>query len=202
MKKFKTIRRLFLSILILTLLVGGLIGYQKLSIKNDVNLLSNNIEEKVSDLVELSTIKYNYTNIVDYENTKKFSGINIPFTSKKFIVKYSGYIKAGMELDDIDIIVSDRETVRLKINKAEIMENVISEEDVYFYDEKDSVFNKLSYDNLYEVLIDEKEKMEKQVLKDGILNDAEKNGEKIIYSLLEGMGFEKITIEYKWIIEI
>ncbi len=197
MKKFKTIRRLFLSILILTLLVGGLIGYQKLSIKNDVNLLSNNIEEKVSDLVELSTIKYNYTNIVDYENTKKFSGINIPFTSKKFIVKYSGYIKAGMELDDIDIIVSDRETVRLKINKAKIMENVISEEDVYFYDEKDSVFNKLSYDNLYEVLIDEKEKMEKQVLKDGILNDAEKNGEKIIYSLLEGMGFEKITIEYK-----
>lgn len=197
MKKFKTIKKIFFTILVIGIIVGGVLGYRKISINNDVKLISNNIEEKVSELVELSTIKYNYTNVVEYEDSKKLSGLNIPFTNKKFILKYTGYIKAGIELDDIDIIVPDRETVKIKMNKAEITENVISEEDVYFYDEKESIFNKLTYEELYDVLIEEKEKMEKEVLEKGILNDAEKNGEKIIYSLLEGMGFKEITIEYK-----
>ena len=54
-------------------------------------------------------------------------------------------------------------------------ENVISEEDVYFYDERDSVFNKLSFKDLYSVLVEEKERMKEEVLGKGILNDAEKN---------------------------
>ena len=55
----------------------------------------------------------------------------------------------------------------------------------------------MSFKDLYSVLIDEKERMKNEVLDKGILNDAEENGKAIIYSLLEGMGFKNITIEYK-----
>ena len=111
-------------------------------------------------------------------------------------MKYSGYIKAGIDLNTIDINIKDKETIEIKMHPAEIFENVISEEDVYFYDEKDSVFNKLSFKDLYSVLVEEKERMKKEVLEKGILNDAEKNGSEIINSLLEGMGFKNITIKY------
>lgn len=170
---------------------------KKFSVNRNVSILSNNIEEKVSKLVELSTIKYNYTNVVDYEDTKQVNGLDIPFTNKKFILKYTGYIKAGIDLNTIDIDVKDRETVKIKMDGAEIFENVISEEDVYFYDERESVFNKLSFKDLYSVLIEEKKRMKEEVVEKGILEEAEDRGREIIYSLLEGMGFKNISIEYR-----
>ena len=197
MKKIKSIKNILLIALILLVIVLGFIGVKKFSVNNDITLLSSNIEEKVSRLVELSTIKYNYTNIVEYDDKMQVNGMNITFTNKKFILKYSGYIKAGIDLSTIDVKVKDKSSIIVKMDKAEIFENVISEEDVYFFDEKDSVFNKLSFKDLYSVLIEEKEKMKEEVVEKGILNDAQANGKEIIYSLLEGMGFTDITIEYK-----
>lgn len=196
MKGMKDVKKISLIILVAIIIIAGFIGYRKISISRKVNLLSNKVEEKVSKLVELSTIKYNYTNVVEYDDKMQVNGLNIPFTNKRFILKYSGYIKAGIDLNTIDIKVKDKETVEIKMEGAEIFENVISEEDVYFYDERDSIFNKLSFKDLYSVLVGEKEKMKEEVLEKGILNDAEKNGSEIITSLLEGMGFKNIVIEY------
>lgn len=175
----------------------GFFGIRKFSVEKETTLLSSNIEEKISKLVELSTVKYNYTNVVEYDDKMQINGMNIPFTNKKFILKYSGYIKAGIDLSTIDTKITDKDTINVKMNKAEIFENVISEEDVYFFDERDTVFNKLSFKDLYTVLIDEKEKMKDEVMEKGILDDAQENGKEIIYSFLEGMGFKNITIEYK-----
>lgn len=197
MKKLKDIRKILLVITVILIIIIGIIGFRKISINKSTSLLSNNIEENITRLVELSTIKYNYTNVVEYEDKKQVNGLDIPFTNKRFILKYSGYIKAGIDLNTIDVDVKDKETIKIKMDKAEVFENVISEEDVYFYDERDSVFNKLSFKNLYSVLLEEKQRMEKEVLEKGILNDAEQNGTEIIKSLLEGMGFKDITIEYR-----
>lgn len=196
MKNIKNIKRILSVILIFAIIITVFVGYRKFSINRKTELLSNNIEEKVTKLVELSTIKYNYTNVVEYDDKKQVNGMNIPFTNKRFILKYSGYIKAGIDLNTIDINVKDKETIEITMTKPEIFENVISEEDVYFYDERESVFNKLSFKDLYSVLVEEKERMKEEVLEKGILSDAEKNGSEIINSLLEGMGFKSITIKY------
>ncbi|MBU5256274.1 DUF4230 domain-containing protein [Tissierella praeacuta] len=197
MKRFEHIKWKLILIAIVIVMVLGIIGYAKISTTRKTNLLSNKVEENILRLVELSTVKYNYTNIVEYEDKIELSGIGIPFTNKKFILKYSGYIKAGIELDSIEVNLKDKETIEIKMDKAKIFENVIPEEEVYFYDERDSVFNKLSFKDLYVVLIQEKEKMKDEVIDKGILNDAEKNGKEIITSLLEGMGFKKIIIVFK-----
>lgn len=197
MKYFEGIKGKLLLIAIIVILILGSIGYAKISVQRKTKMLSNTVEEKVTRLVELSTVKYNYTNVVEYDNKMQVSGINLPFTSKRFILKYSGYIKAGISLDTMEVKVKDKETVEIIMDNAEIFENVIPEEEVYFFDEKESIFNKLSFKDLYVVLIEEKDKMEKEVVEKGLLNDAEKNGSEIIKSLLEGMGFKSITIRFK-----
>lgn len=184
-------------ILTISLIVLSIFAYRKISIDRQTNLLSTTIEEQVNKLVELSTVKYNYTNIVEYDDSMEFKGIKLPFTNKRFIVKYSGYIKAGIDLDTVLIDLKDKETVVINMDEPKIIENVISEEDVYFYDERDSIFNKLSFSDLYTVLIEEKENMKEDVIEKGILKDAEKNGEEILKSLLEGMGFKNINIKFK-----
>lgn len=196
MRKFNKTMKLTLLGIIIILIIGA-VGYSKISSKNKTQILSSTIEENISKLVELSTIKYNYSNIVEYKNNKELSGMKIPFTLKTFLVKYSGYIKAGINLDTIEIKIKDKDSIEIIMEKPKIFENVISEEDVYFYNEKDSIFNKLNYKDLYDVLIDEKEKMEAEVIEKGILNEAQVNGSQIIRSLLEGLGFKDIIIKYK-----
>lgn len=197
MKKRQGLKNKIIIVLGVALLILAIFAYRKISVERQTNLLSNTIEEQVTNLVELATVKYNYTNIVEYDDVLKFKGLNLPFTNKRFIVKYSGYIKAGIDLENVEIDMKNKDTVALRMNKPEIVENVISEEDVYFYDEKDSMFNKISFADLYTVLIEEKEKMKQEVIEKGILNDAEKNGEEILKSFLKGMGFKKITIIFK-----
>lgn len=187
----------FVIILIIIVVLVGLSVYVKFTIKKNTSILSNNVEEQVMKLLDLSTVKYNYTNVVAYKDNKKVKDMDIPFTSKGFLIKYNGYIKAGVNLSTAEINVKDQKNVEVILDKPTIFDNVINEEDAYIYDEKESIFNQLKIQDLYDVLVKEKENMEKEVKEKGILNEAEKNAEEILRSFLTSMGFENIKIIFK-----
>ena len=183
--------------LIVLALISGLILFFNIRQSNERQIISSTIEEKVSKIVELSTVKYNYTDIVSYRNSKELSRIKVPFTEKKFIVQYSGYIKAGIDLSTIKIDIKDEDTIHIDMDKAEILENTIVEEEVKFFDEKDGFFNKLSFEDLFGVLIGEKEKAKNQAINRGLLSEAQYNAEEILFSLLEEMKFKNVVIRFK-----
>ena len=190
-------KRYLLAGLLIVILVLSLFSFTKVYKTHKFNVLSDHIEQKVSRIVELSTVVYNYTDIVSYKDNIQVNGLGVPFTNKSFIIKYSGYIKAGIDLESLDFNIIDKNNIKITMAKAKVLDNVIVEEDVEFFDEKDGLFNKLNFKDLYAVLIGEKEKIKAEAIKNGLLNEAERNGEEIIRSLLEEMGFEKIDIEYK-----
>ena len=194
MKRWK--RNTLLCLLIIGIILAFFF-YTKFSFKKQVELLSNTIEEQLSKVLELSTVKYNYTNVVSYKDNKQFSGLNLPFTNKSFLIKYSGYIKAGVDLKTVETEIIDLKTVKIILDKPKVFDNVIIEEEVYIYDEKSSVFNKLSFEDLYDVLIEEKQKVEKEVIDKGLLNDAQKNTKDVLSSFLKGLGFENIEIIFR-----
>lgn len=181
---------------ILTLICIGSIGINMFFLKsrNNTKLISENIDKQIMKIAEIATVKYNYTDVVSYENAKQFSGLDIPFTNKQFIAKYSGYIKAGLNFNDIKIEAKD-DSIEVSLPKAEIVDNVIIEESITFFDEKDGLFNKLNYDELYDVLKEVKLKTEQKVIKNGIINEAEKNAEDVIRLMLLDSGVEDSNIK-------
>ncbi|MCB5558925.1 DUF4230 domain-containing protein [Anaerosalibacter bizertensis] len=194
----KTKKKPYITIfLIILAIVIALFFYIRFSIKKETDMLSDTIEEEISKLLDLSTVKYNYTNVVAYKDKKKFNGLNMPFTNKGFLIKYSGYIKAGVDLKSAEIDVKDLKNVEIKLDKPKVLDNVINEEDSYVYDEKESVFNQLKLKDLYDVLVKEKENMEKEVIKKGILTEAEKNTKEILTSFLKNLGFKNVKIVFK-----
>lgn len=194
------IKKRYLAVVLITIiLLLSLFSFTKVYKTHKLNILSNHIEQKVSRIVELSTIVYNYTDILSYKDNIQVNGLDIPFTNKSFLIKYSGYIKAGIDLESLKFNIIDKNNIKITMNKAKVLENVIVEEEVEFFNEKDGLFNKLNFKDLYAVLIGEKEKNKENAIKNGLLNEAEKNGDEIIRSLLEEMGFKNITIEYKWL---
>lgn len=194
---WERIKKYGIIALIVVALISGLIIFFNVRDNNQREIMSSTIEEKVSKIVELSTVKYNYTDIVTYKNSKELSGIKLPFTEKKFIVQYSGYIKAGVDLSTIQIDIKDEDTIHIEMKKADILENTIIEEEVKFFDEKDGLFNKLSFKDLYSVLIGEKEKARQEAINRGLLNESQDNAEEILLSLLEEMKFKNVVIRFK-----
>lgn len=194
---FKKIKRYLIIGLIILGLVAILLGFLKIKQRRSNAVISNTIEEKVSRIVELSTIKYNYTDVLSYKDSKQVSGLNIPLTEKSFIVQYSGYLKAGIDMKSIEVHLEDKDTIHITMDKARVLENVIEEEKVKFFDERDGIFNKLNFKDLYEVLIGEKENMKADAIEKGLLTEAEDNAEEILLSLLEAMEFKNIIIRFK-----
>lgn len=160
-------------------------------------VLSSNIEEKVSEILEISTVKYNYTDIVSFSESHQIGGLNIPLTQKRFIIKYSGYLKGGVDLSSLQVEAREDNTLEILMEKPKILENVIVEEKVEIFDEKSGLFNKLSFEDLYLVLIDEKIRVEEEAISRGLLIEAEDNARRLIGSIVEEMGFENISINFR-----
>ena len=158
---FKPIKRkhkLISFIILLSLTILAIMIYLIINnFNNDKVISSTAIEERLSKISELSTVKYNYSNILALKNNKKFKDFPIPFTEKSFLIKYSGYIKAGVDFKDLDVVINEK-GITITLKKAKIIDNVINNEDLFIYDEKSSMFNKLSMQDMINEITNEKSK--------------------------------------------
>lgn len=155
------------------------------------------LEKKILSLGELTTLKYQYKNIISYEDSKQLKGLELPFTTKSFLIVYEGYIKAGVDLKNIDIRISQEDQIVLTLPSAQFTDNVINEEDVVVYDEKSGLFNKIKIQEVFERLEKEKKKMEKELQEKGFLLEANAQAEKLLLALLKEMGFNDIDMNFK-----
>lgn len=192
----KKIKAILISILIGAILLGGTYLYYETRVTAHAETFSSSVAESVSQILQLSTLEYNYTDVVTHKESSKFKDLTIPFTEKRFMIKYTGYLKAGSDLSNIEIDTPDPKTIHVTINPAKITDNVINEEDIYVYDEKGSVFNQLKIADVYEVMVEQKEKTEAQIIQDGFLEEADQRSKDLMTELLKAMNFENIVIRF------
>ena len=189
--------RLLFTIILLILTIGTMVIYLTINNVNNLNVKNSIIiAERLSKISELSTIKYSYSNIIAVKNSKRYKDFYIPFTEKSFLIKYSGYIKAGVDLKDLDVVVNG-EKITITLKKAKILDHVINDKDLFVYDEKSSMFNKLSMQDMINEISNEKKKLEIDLLKTGFIDGANANTKLLMQGILSGMGFENVTIVFK-----
>lgn len=193
MKKFK--KALLISCLAIFLL-GGIYLYFQIKVTTDSQVFSSTVSENVLKILQLSTLQYNYTDVISYKQSSEYNGLKIPFTEKKFLIKYTGYIKAGTDLNNIKITITEPDTIHISLEHCKITDNVINEEDVHVYDEKESIFNQLKISDYYQVLVEEKKKTESKIVENGFLTEADDYAKQLIEELLKAMNFKNITINF------
>jgi hypothetical protein len=176
-------------ITICTIIIYSIIN----NFNSDKSISSTVISERLSKISELSTIKYNYSNIIALTDTKKFKDFYIPFTEKSFLIKYSGYIKAGVDLKDLDIVINQK-NITITLKKSKVLDNIINTEDFFVYDEKSSMFNKLNIQDVIKEISNQKNKAETDLIKTGFLEVANTNAKLLLQGILGDMGFENVTI--------
>jgi hypothetical protein len=154
---------------------------------------STTILNRVVPIQELALVKYNYSGVIGYKDFLKIMRINVPLTEKSFLLKYNGYIKAGVDFKDMKVEVTGKD-VHISLPKPKILDTLIDEKSIRVYNESMNAFNPIKISDYNEAIMKEKDTMINDAITQGILRDATKQAEMVLTSIMKDMGFEKITI--------
>ena len=161
---------------------------------------SSTVMSRISHIQELALVKHNYTGVIGFKDYKKILNINIPLTDKYFLLKYNGYLKAGVDFSRIKINVLTDSMVHVSIPKPKILDTVIDEGSVQIYNESENAFNPIKISDYNEALSREKDIMINDAIKQGILKDATDQAKMVLTAMLEEMGFAEIKITEELVI--
>lgn len=144
------------------------------------------LHSEIQNLGELATTEYLFTDAAKFSDSKQIKSWNIPFTEKSFILRWSGTIKAGIELNKVSITI-DESTKRIIVSvpTAQILSYSIDSDSVEVLNEKDNIFNSISIDD--KVRFDAKTEiaMKQRAIENGLLEKAQKNAEDVLTRLIQ-----------------
>lgn len=154
------------------------------------------IGNQLTQISELATVSYQYTNMAQFTNSNDFYGVTIPFTTKKFILTYDGQIKAGVDLSQARVDVSAA-TVTVTLPSPRILSHEIQEESMEVFDEKTSIFNPFTVEDFSSFQADQKAEMERKAVEKGLLEQAAEKAKECVTGLLSPL----LPMEYTLILE-
>jgi len=155
---------------------------------------SSSVMNRISYMQELALVRYNYTGVISYKDYRKFLNVNVPLTDKYFLLKYNGYIKAGVDFNRIKVNVDNDTTVHISIPKPKILDTVIDEKSIQVYNESENAFNPIKISDYNEAISQEKNVIVRDAIDQGIYRQATDEAKLAITSLLKEMGFTDIHI--------
>ena len=192
----KTAKYLWLGIL-LCALVGGacfLGGRWSAGQSENTQIDAVVLQNQLTEIRELATVTYAYTNMAQFESSNDFYGVKVPFTTKSFILTYDGTIKAGVDLDGAAVDVSGT-AVTITLPEARILSHGIDEDSVEVFDEKTSIFNPFTVEDFTSFQADQKAAMEERALSRGLLEEARRKAVSSVEQLLSAALPDPYTVE-------
>ncbi len=154
------------------------------------------LENKLTEISELASLTYSYTNMAEFENSKDFYGMKVPFTTKGFIITYDGEIKAGVDLSKAKVDVSGSK-ITITLPDAEILSHQIDEDSLEIFDETTSIFNPLKVTDYNAFSKDQKSEMEKKATEKGLLGEARQKAVSAVQSFVSQIAADSASVEVK-----
>lgn len=192
---FKTVKYLCLGMALCLLVgAGGYLGGRYAARHEEPPALDAVVlESRLTEISELASVTYSYTNMAQFENSNDFYGVKVPFTTKKFILTYDGVIKAGIDLSQAKVEVVGGE-VRVRLPEAQILSHEMDENSVEIFDEKKSIFNPFNVEDFTTFQAEQKKVMEEKALERGLLEEAQAKAEDSVRLLLSSALPEDATL--------
>ena len=155
-------------------------------IEEQESLTGEIISECLADIGELATEEYFYTEVETFDSSKSIKGFEIPFTTSTVIFSYEGVIKAGIDFTAITVEKDNsKKVITVTIPKSKILSSEIDNDSFEVYDEKNSIFNRITVTDVNDSIADLKERAESKAIDKGILDKADANAKLLIKNLLK-----------------
>ena len=138
------------------------------------------IEEKLDLISELATSSFEYTNQKTISNTRQLLGFDIPGTTNSVELIYSGIIKVGYDVSEIECL-ADEEDLQLifTLPEARVLDNYIILDTMQCND-RNNIFNPIGSDKIAQYFADIQAEELKAAEARGIYDEAEEQLKSII----------------------
>lgn len=186
---------LLLPILLIIITIGfsiRILGKETSNYSDNTKVLST-----ISQVLDLNTVKYTYSNIVAVKKEKSINEIKIPFTEQSFIIKYEGVINGGVKPEDITIVKNTGKEISIEVAECRILNHYIDDENLYIYDVKNSIFNRLDTNDILSDVSKYKKEYEEKLIKEGFMDEVKENTKASLINLLKSIGYEKAEVSFK-----
>ena len=165
--------------------------------QSEINNQNNTIitvESALSEIGELTTSRWDYKDEVEFENTRQlFKKFNVPFTTNSVEIEYSGVIKAGYQLDDLDITVNNvNQKIYVDIPDPQVLDNYIADESIKIIKEKNNIFNPVNQEYVMSQLTSEKNRQLEKAIEEGLYPKAREEAEEQIERKLAGLEYKVV----------
>ena len=159
--------------------------------RNEID--SGFLENSVREITELSTLSHRYTEISFFEDQAALlifgRELNLPGTTRSFILTFSGDIRFGILGDDIQINVSenfddDYSSIRVFLPPATVLTHAIDMDSVQLLDERTGIFTSFDLEDYTHFIARQQEHIEQRVNTSQFLEQAQEQAERAIYTLL------------------
>lgn len=188
--------KIFLLLILALSVVLAILFLNNKSKSETPEYTSDSILEKISFIQELSLVKYNYSGVISYnKNNREIMTFEVPYSKKSFLIKYNGYVKAGINMQETKVEVEGN-IVRVHLPKPIVLETVIDEKSMLVYDEKMEIFaEKKMLKDYQKAIVGEKNRITRNAVEKGILTESSDQAHKFIRNFLSELGFETIIID-------
>lgn len=197
---YKNIKKIKISLILLAFIILGIVAYFSIyKYKNNQNIYKDTTKviNTINQVLDINTVKYNYSNVITVKKDKSINEIKIPFTEKSFVVKYDGIINAGVRPENIKVLKNDGKDISIEVKKCEILDHYIDDENFYIYDIKNSIFNKLNVQEVIDDVNKYKKDYEKKLIQEGFMDEVKSNTKSSIENILKNIGYKNIEILFK-----
>ena len=192
-KKKRSVNFITIFFILTTLLLAIILVSKKSHKDKELGYDSSAVMNRVVPIQELALVKYNYSGVIGYKDFLKILKINVPLTEKSFLLKYNGYIKAGVDFKNMKVEVNGKD-IHISLPRAKILDTLIDEKSIRVYNESMNAFNPLTIADYNKAIMKEKDTMINDAISQGILKDAAKQANVVLTSIMKDMGFENIKI--------
>lgn len=159
------------------------------------------LREQLVDMSELTTLKYEYSNVIISRIDKSFSFFDLPdfkYAEAIRLIEYSGYLKAGTDLAKMELDLDESANkASVRLPKSQILDNVVETEQMTVEDVKGTIF----FDYPTQTVIDEinthKKQLEEEKISQGLLEEADEKAKSFFNSILKSHGYDEVDIEFQ-----
>ena len=181
-------------ILVLMISVGvNVFLFMKLSGKkpNPNHTVRTTILEGIEKVKELATIRRRFQSIVSFSEGVKIPGLNmnIPGTTRKFMMKYDGVIVCGCDLSQVKISESyDGNKVKIMLPHSKILDSYPDMNSFEVFDQSAGIFTSVKLEDQNREIKSDIDKVKETELQNGILLQADENVKNILSSVVASTG--------------
>ncbi len=147
----------------------------------------------IQNVSELATIRERFQSIVSFSDGIKIPGlnVNIPGTTRKFMLKYDGTIVCGCDLSKAQISERfDVNRVRITLPRSRITDIYADVHSFEVYDQHAGIFTSVKLEDQNREVEADLAKVKAHELEGGILAHSDENVRKILTSVVSSTGME------------